>query len=143
MKHAIFTIVGLIIVFIALFTYMGGMDPIDYVELTTSISAEEMVVIKSVQQTAFAQATKCGGRNEQNYEDIGWFIYPDKEIVFKEGNDELNLYAWYDPINNSIWVAYPHRKTMWVLIHESLHAQGWVGHPDVPFRTCNVRAEDH
>lgn len=113
----------------------------DYIDLVNNITPEEMADINSVRRSAFNYALNCSGVNVGiTFEDVRWFIYPDNEIRFSDGQDYLDLVGWYDQVNDAIWIAYPYRKTRWVNSHEVLHKLGFIGHGPV-FSNCNLLAE--
>jgi hypothetical protein len=114
------------------------MEPKDYVQLVNDITSEEMTDINSVRRQAFDYAISCSNIDTDiQFEDIRWFIYPDREIRFEDGRDYLDLAGWYDTQNDAIWIAYPYRKTKWVNSHEILHKLGYVGHGQV-FTDCRL-----
>ena len=142
-KQTIFTVVSILLILFLLVWYIMNMEPVDYVQLTeeTMNSPEEMASINELRRNAFNYAKSCSGIDSGvNFEDIQWFIYPDREIHFEDENNYLDLAGWYDRENKSIWIAYPYRKTRWVNSHESLHALGLVGHGQ-EFVNCGLLGE--
>lgn len=140
-KETLMVIPLLIFVLIFLVYYVTNLEAPDYIKMVNDITPQEMDQITELRREAFNYALSCSGTDVGiTFEDIRWFIYPDREIHFEEGSNYLDLAGWYDRENNAIWIAYPYRKTRWVNAHESLHALGVVGHGSV-FTNCRLLAE--
>tara|TARA_S200002703_G_C3767056_1_gene236114 strand:- start:397 stop:864 length:468 start_codon:yes stop_codon:yes gene_type:complete len=139
-KTTVFTFTILLVIMFLMIRYILNLEPVDYIQLTqdTMNSPEQMQSIEEVRRNAFEYAKSCSGINTGiEFEDIKWFIYPDREIRFQDERNYLDLAGWYDRENEAIWIAYPYRRVHWVNAHESLHALGIVGH-GVEFANCNL-----
>lgn len=112
----------------------------------TELSPEELAQLDTIQRDAYAQAIKCSNTKtpKLKYEDIDWVIVPEYRLVVKAVDGSVTLGGYFSPIDSVIYLPYPNRNKRWILIHESLHAIGYLGHPDVPFRyPCGVMAEQN
>ena len=116
--------------------------PKPYPEMT----AEETARIEPFRREAYAEALRCSGVTNPalKYEDIQWVVIPESRIHVVASDGRIDLGGYFNPSDSVIYLPYPNRDKQWVLVHESLHAIGYRGHPDVPFRSpCRVMADQH
>lgn len=116
--------------------------PKPYPEMT----AEETTRLTPFRRDAYYQALRCSGVETPalDFEDIQWVVIPERNIHIVASDGELYLGGYFSVDDSVIYVPYPNRDKQWVLIHESLHAIGYRGHPDFPFRyPCRVMADQH
>lgn len=112
----------------------------------TQLSLEELARLDTIQRDAYARAVECSGTKapKLKYEDIDWVIVPDSKLRIQVTDGSINLGGYFSPIDSVIYLPYPNRNKRWILVHESLHAIGYIGHPDIPFRyPCGVMAEQN
>lgn len=110
------------------------------------MTAEEVARLEPFRRDAYAQAMACSGIKdpELNYDDIQWIVIPERRIHVVASDGRIDLGGYFSPNDSIIYVPYPNRDKRWVLIHESLHAIGYRGHPDFPFRyPCRVMADQN
>ena len=109
---------------------------------TTEQSAARLFELRS---SAYDAALKCS--NTQNpklkYQEIQWVVTPGNKLVFNTTDGKVVLQGWFNPKDSTIYTPETNKEIYWILLHESLHAIGYLGHPDHPFRTCNALSEQN
>lgn len=110
------------------------------------LDAGEYAQLTETRRAAYNDALACSGiRNpELTFTQIRWELVPGNMIRFPviEGR-VLELRGWFNPRDSTIYIPFTERGTRWILVHESLHALGYRGHPSHPFRTCNVMTDQN
>ena len=112
----------------------------------TELTTDELVRLDVIQREAYAEAVECSDTKtpKLKYEDIDWVIIPDSKLRIQATDGNIDLAGYFSQIDSVIYLPYPNRDKRWILIHESLHAIGYIGHPDTPFRyPCRVMADQH
>lgn len=112
----------------------------------TELSSNELARLDTIQREAYKEAVECSNTKtpKLKYEDIDWVIIPDSKLRINTTEGNVNLGGYFSPNDSVIYLPYPNRDKRWILIHESLHAIGYIGHPDVPFRyPCRVMVDQH
>ena len=114
---------------------------------------EKIVRIEKVRREAYDFAVKCGKVKtpKLRYEDIIWVVMPGRVMNYKATDGSIDLLGFFSQNDSTIYVPEWKESTFWVLAHESMHAIGHIypyevgdkGHPDFPFRECNLRADQH
>lgn len=110
------------------------------------MTAEEVARLEPFRRDAYNEAIRCSDTKtpELRYEDIAWVVIPENRIHIVASDGRLDLGGYFSPNDSVIYLPYPNRDKRWVLVHESLHAIGYRGHPDIPFRfPCRVMADQH
>lgn len=112
----------------------------------TQLSLEELARLDTIRRDAYARAIECSGvKNPKlKYDDIDWIIIPNSRLRINAVDGSVDLAGYFNPTDSVIYLPYPNRNKRWILVHESLHAIGYIGHPDIPFRyPCRVLAEQN
>jgi hypothetical protein len=100
--------------------------------------------IDMTRRKAYDYAVKCSNvKPELKYQDITWIVVPGRTLEVYAEDGFIELAGYFNPADSVIYVAGVHDDTFWVLAHESMHAIGFRGHPDEPFRRCRLLAEQH
>jgi len=94
---------------------------------------------------AYNYAVECSGTKEPKlkFEEIKWFIVPGNSITYKATDGIAVLDGYFQISDNTIWMPSGKKDVFWIMAHESLHAIGYIGHPDHPFRTCRLMADQN
>lgn len=112
--------------------------------LLTQATAEP---IEKVRRDAYNYAVSCGlpkgMKPKVKFEEITWFTVPANLLVMKDTETGEVFYAigYYYSHGKEIWVTAPFERNKQVLAHEAMHAIGFHGHPDEPFKRCGLLAE--
>lgn len=133
-------ILVLTIIILAVLIIVFGSNP--YPEITP----EENARLEVTRRQAYNDAVKCSGTKNPKlkYEDIDWIVTPTSQLRINATDGSIDLAGYFSPIDSVIYLPYPNRDKRWILVHESLHAIGYIGHPDVPFKyPCYVMAEQN
>jgi hypothetical protein len=100
--------------------------------------------IEKQRHDAYDYAVKCSGVTpELKYEDITWIVLPGSTIRYDAVDGSINLAGYYSPKDSAIYVPEVYESRFWILAHESMHAIGFRGHPDEPFRRCRLLYEQN
>lgn len=129
-----------IILLIALIIWGNSTPP--SIELTS----DEQVKIEALRKQAYDYALTCGGKTENalSFNQITWVIVPGSVINLNTTDGTAHLKGYFSPKDSAIYIPYTERETFWIAAHESLHALGWIGHPNKPFKyPCQVTAEQN
>lgn len=107
----------------------------------------EQIAIRlaELRRSAYDEAVECSNTKNPSlsFQQINWIIVPDNKLVFNTTEGTVILHGWFSPTDSTIYIAQPYKETYWILLHESLHAIGYLGHPDHPFKTCNALPEQN
>lgn len=101
--------------------------------------------ILELRKSAYDEAVACSDTKNPKlkYQDITWMVTPGNKLVFNTTEGRLVLQGWFNPKDSVIYIPETNKEVYWILLHESLHAIGYMGHPDHPFRTCNALPEQN
>lgn len=112
-----------------------------YYELTSSELAEISLLRKEAHQTA----QLCSGKSaEIPFEKIDWVLIPGSTITVNAVDGKVKLKGYYSPSDTVIYMPFTERATSWIMVHESLHSLGYIGHPDIPFKyPCRAMADQN
>ena len=133
-------IIVISLIVLAILAIVFGSKP--YPEITQ----EELTRLESLRKDAYNQAISCSETKtpKLKYEDIAWVIIPKANLEVEAVDGRIDLGGYFSPIDSVIYLPYPNRNKRWILVHESLHAIGYIGHPDIPFKyPCRVMAEQN
>lgn len=103
--------------------------------------------IEKVRRDAYNYAVSCGlpkgMKPRVKFEEITWYTVPANLLVMKDSETGEVFYAigYYYSHAKEIWVTAPFERNKHVLAHEAMHAIGFHGHPDEPFKRCGLQAE--
>jgi hypothetical protein len=129
------------IYFLAKYTDAFRYTP-EYRQLTDS----ELRRVEEIRTSAYAYAVRCSGITTPalQFNEINWMLVPGNELVIPtiEGRN-VKLKGWFNPRDSTIYIPFTERETFWITAHESMHAIGYLGHPHIPFRTCNLMADQN
>lgn len=136
------TIIGIVgIYLLARYTDVFMVVP-EYREL----SEEELQYVQHVREQAYDYAVNCSKTTSPalKFEEIHWILNPGDvlRIPTIDGND-VTLKGWFNPKDSTIYIPFTERETFWITAHESMHAIGYSGHPYIPFRSCNLMADQN
>lgn len=129
------------IIILVLLLIFGNSTP-QYEEPTP----EEMVRITEMRHQAYDYALKCGGETNGAvpFDKLDWVLLPGTELKYNATDGTAHLKGYYSPNDSVIYMPYTERETFWIAAHESLHALGWRGHPNKPFKyPCMLTAEQN
>jgi hypothetical protein len=114
--------------------FMAGM------QVPTDLEMEAFEIY-SMRSSAYEYAVQCSRDDSPvvSFDDISWHIAPGSNfyLATPEGL-MIAMLGWFDPSGNVIYIPFERRLDFDLAVHEILHAFGYVGHPDHPFRTCGV-----
>jgi hypothetical protein len=129
----------IVIIFVILLVIV---DSKPYPEITPLETAR----LEVLRRQAYNDAIKCSDTKQPKlkYEDIEWIVVPESRLQIQAIDGRVELGGYFSPSDSIIYVPYPNRDKRWILIHESLHAIGYLGHPDEPFRhPCRVMVDQN
>lgn len=113
-------------------------------------SYEQMVweeqLVTEFRQSAYEDAIKCTDvfSPKLKFADITWVVLPSSAMKFQAIEGTVKLKGYFSVTDSTIYVPYNERFTRWVNVHESMHAIGYIGHPNNPFRwPCYVMPDQH
>ena len=106
---------------------------------------EKVVRIEQLRREAYDFAVSCSRVKEPKlkFEDIGWIVMPGHKLAISAIDGVIDLSGYFSPNDSTIYVPELREDTFWILAHESMHAIGFRGHPDFPFKECNLLASQH
>lgn len=106
-------------------------------ETYRELTAEETLTINNIRRQAYDYAVECSGvkRPLLKYEQIYWALTSGSVITIEATDGTGKFKGYFSPKDSTIYIPFMERETFWIAAHESLHALGYMGHPDVPFRT--------
>jgi hypothetical protein len=139
---------GLIIVVVTILLYYISTRTTffdSYVEYRV-LTDDELIDLTNIRRQAYSDAIACSRNSapDLTFDDVRWELTPGNILRFPriEGR-VLELKGWFNPNDSTIYIPFTERETRWILVHESLHAIGYRGHPPHPFRTCNAMADQN
>ena len=112
-------------------------------QISADIEMEAMEIY-SIRSSAFQHAVQCSESYPPpvQFDDISWHITPGSNFhLTTEEGFIIAMLGWFDPSGNIIYIPFERRYDFDLAVHEILHAFGYVGHPDHPFKTCGVDFE--
>jgi hypothetical protein len=123
-----------LIIFILLATFLPEEPP-----------EEAAIRLAELRRSAYDEAVECSNTTNPalSYEQISWMVVPGNKLVFNTTEGKVVLQGWFSPKDSTIYIPETNKETYWILLHESLHAIGYLGHPNHPFRTCNALPEQN
>lgn len=126
----------LIVLFIIAVILLAIFVPTETAEL-------DPIALDKKRREAYDFAVSCSGRTpELKFEDITWIILPGYEIVVPTDQGKVRLKGFYSPADSIIYMPQTEADEFWIMVHESLHAIGYRGHPRIPFKEpCRVMAD--
>lgn len=94
---------------------------------------------------AYDYAVQCSGTKNPKlkFEEIKWFIVPGNTITYKAIDGTARLDGYFQVNDSIIWMPSGKKDVFWIMAHESLHAIGYIGHPEDPFRKCRLMADQN
>jgi hypothetical protein len=110
------------------------------------ITPEENTKLEVIRRRAYNDAVECSNTKQPKlkYEDIYWVVIPSSKLRVQAVDGSIDLAGFFNPTDSAIYLPYPSRNKRWILVHESLHAIGYLGHPDFPFRQpCGVMSDQN
>lgn len=110
------------------------------------LSETEMIDLTHKRQEAYEYAMKCSGTVTPAvpFDKLGWALVPQSVIIIEASDGRVSLGGFYNPTDSTIYLPFKDREEFWLLVHESLHAIGFVGHPRVPFEVpCRATADQN
>jgi hypothetical protein len=146
MKKFFLMVLLVLLVLVTVLMVFFRKQTVDY--LTTPVyyelSERENNQLTEARRRAYNFAVSCSGvtNPKVKFEEIYWALTPGHVIEFNviEGGS-AKLKGWADINDNVIFMPFTERNTRWIMAHEVLHLLGFIGHPDHPFRTCNLLPE--
>jgi hypothetical protein len=96
----------------------------------------DYVTLSVARKKAYEQALACSGVTTPvlAFDDINWAIIPGRLLTVEAVDGSIKLAGFFNPTDSTIYIPYTKRSVNWILVHESLHAIGIIGHPETPFR---------
>jgi len=110
------------------------------------ITPEENAKLEVIRRQAYNDAVECSNTKNPKlkYEDIDLIVIPDSKLRVNAVDGSVNLGGYFNPTDSVIYLPYPNRNKRWILVHESLHAIGYLGHPEFPFSyPCRVMVDQN
>jgi hypothetical protein len=106
---------------------------------------QEYEELSVVRLRAYEYALTCSNTTTPtlNFKDVNWVLVPGSHIMFPTLEGNLRLKGWFNPKDSTIYIPQTEKDTFWILVHESLHAIGYMNHPDIPFRICGVMPDQN
>lgn len=98
-----------------------------------------------LRQDAYMTAMDCSNTTspELRFEDIYWSVQ-EGDVLKYVASDGIGYFGGYFSQRDSvIYLPSKNEEEWWVLVHESLHAIGFRGHPNFPFRVCGVMPDQN
>jgi hypothetical protein len=85
---------------------------------------------------AYDQAVSCSNivTPKLRFDQINWEVIPGRVLEIEAEDGSIKLAGFFNPTDSTIYIPYTKRSINWILVHESLHAIGILGHPNNPFR---------
>lgn len=100
--------------------------------------------LASMRREAFDYAVQCSRtKSLMSYDDITWVIVPQNSIRLRTLDGVVELSGFASIADSTVYLTQSASEQFWLVVHESLHMLGYIGHPDHPFRTCGARPEDN
>lgn len=133
-------ILGLLILFVV------GLVLLTSKPYPSELSTTELARLDTLRRAAYDMAMTCSKTTtpKLKYEEIDWVVIPDSRLRIRATDGSITLGGWFSPRDSIIYLPYPNRDRQWILVHESLHAIGYIGHPDIPFKyPCGVMGEQN
>ena len=99
------------------------------------LTQEELTVLTAQRKKAYDFAVQCSNTQtpELKFEDISWAILPGDKLTYKATDGTAELLGYFSPTDSVIYMPAAQYNTEWIMVHESLHAIGYRGHPRTPF----------
>lgn len=106
---------------------------------------EKLVRLTTLRRRAYDDAIECSGIKtpELRFDQVQWITIPGNIIKIQATDGLAILKGFFNPADSVIYVVETEEDTPWLLLHESLHAIGYRGHPDHPFKTCKALPEQN
>lgn len=101
--------------------------------------------LDKVREEAYYYALSCS-RNKNpdlKFKQINWVVVPGSKLHIQALDGSIDLAGYFSPNDSTIYIPETKEAVFWILAHESLHAIGYRGHDDFPFKACNLAAEQH
>lgn len=137
---------GLALIILVVWLMIQGIKEPSYAWYTSSEEEQaEYVKLITAQQYAYNQAIECSGvKPKLQFKEIRWALMPGSVLQMHAEDGSIRLAGFFNPTDSTIYIPFTKRFTNWILVHESLHAIGFLGHPEIPFRyPCRVLAEQN
>ena len=99
------------------------------------LTQEELNALTAQRKKAYDFAVECSKTQTPalKFEDITWVIIPGNKLTYNAIDGTVNLLGYFSPTDSIIYMPYAEYNTNWIMVHESLHAIGYIGHPRTPF----------
>lgn len=101
--------------------------------------------LRGLRKDAYMTALDCSNTvfPELAFADIDWVVFPGDELVYVAVDGKAHLAGYFSQRDSAIYLPQKNEEEWWILVHESLHAIGFRGHRDFPFRACGVMANQN
>lgn len=105
----------------------------------------KLVRLTALRRDAYMTAMDCSNTTspELRFEDIQWVVVPGDVLKFVAVDGTGYLGGYFSQRDSIIYLPQKNEEEWWVLVHESLHAIGFRGHPNTPFRACGVMLDQN
>lgn len=131
----------MLVAILLLLAFCSDWNKPQYYELSESESQELMVK----RQEAYQYAINCSGITSPKipYDKLTWVLVPGSRLHITAIDGSIWLKGYFSPKDSVIYIPFTERHTEWIMAHEALHAIGVIGHPRIPFETCELMADQN
>lgn len=112
---------------------------------STETEEAKLARLTLLRQNAYMTAMECSNTisPELQFEDIHWVVVKQNVLKFVAVDGTASLDGYFSQRDSVIYLPQKNEEEWWLLVHESLHAIGFRGHQNNPFRVCGVMSDQN